>query len=112
MSSDHADLAEQSEDLTVSFEMEFDDDLEQCRLQRLEHRFRRAQNALAGARAVYGALRELPSASETKVHQALQQVQRSQRHLANVQFDLEIAEALAARPKGRSDTDHSHDVGR
>ncbi len=34
----------------MSFQMESDIDLAERRMQRLEHRFRRAQNALAGAR--------------------------------------------------------------
>ncbi|MGC2461730.1 MAG: hypothetical protein WA446_12285 [Steroidobacteraceae bacterium] len=77
----------------MSFDLEFDDDLAQRRLQRLEHRYRRAQNALAGARAVYGSLRELPGASALQVHRALQQVERAQRQLADIQFDIETAEA-------------------
>jgi chromosome segregation ATPase len=96
----------------MSFDMEFDDDLEQRRLQRLEQRYRRAQNALAGARAVYGSLRELPHASEIRLYQALQQVERAQRQLADIQFDIEFAEAQSAPPKGRSGSDHWKDGGR
>lgn len=96
----------------MSFDLEFDDDLEQRRLQRLEQRLRRAQNVLAGARGVYGSLRESPAASEVQVHQALLQVERAQRQVADIRFDLEFAEAQAAAPKGRSDTDHWRDIGR
>jgi hypothetical protein len=96
----------------MSFDMEFDDDLEQRRLQRLEHRYRRAQNALAGARAIYGSLRELPNASEIRLYQALQQVERAQRQLADIQFDIEFAEAQTAPPKGRAGSDHWNDGGR
>lgn len=95
----------------MSFDMEFDDDLEQRRLQRLEHRLRRAKNVLAGARSVYGSLRESPGASALQVHQALLQVERAQRHLLDIQFDLELAEAQAAAPRGRSDPDQWRDAG-
>jgi hypothetical protein len=95
----------------VSFDLEFDDDLAQRRLQRLEHRFRRAQNVLAGARAAYGSLRELPVASESQLHQALLQVERAQRNLADIQFDIELAEAQASTYQGRVDHDHWNDAG-
>jgi len=86
----------------MSFDMEFDDDLAQRRLHRLEHRCRRAQNALGGARAVYGALRELPGASALQLHQALQQVERMQQTLADIQFDIEHAEAQGEPHENRS----------
>lgn len=94
----------------MSFDLEFDDDLAQRRLQRLEHRYRRAQNVLAGARAVYGSLRELPATSESQLHQALQQVERAQRNLADLQFDIEVAEASASAHPGRVDRDHWNDA--
>jgi len=96
----------------MSFDLEFDDDLAQRRLQRLEHRLRRAQNVLAGARSAYGSLRESPAASELQLRQALLQVERAQRQLADIQFDLDFAEAQASAPRGRSDNDHWRDVGR
>ena len=95
----------------MSFDLEFDDDLALRRLQRLEHRYRRAQNVLAGARAAYGSLRELPGASESQLHQALLQVERAQRSLADIQFDIELAEAQASVPRPRTDHDHWNDVG-
>jgi len=95
----------------MPFELEFDDDLAQRRLQRLEYRLRRAQVRLAGARAAYGALRERPDASETQIHQALRQVERAQRQLADIQFDIELAEARAAAPR-LPDDDFWRDVGR
>jgi chromosome segregation ATPase len=75
----------------MSFDLE-SDDFAQRRLQRLENRYRRAQNALAGARAVYGSLRELSGASELQLHQALQQVERAQRQLVDLQAAIELAE--------------------
>ena len=69
-----------------------DFDVFERRLQRLEHRFRRAQIALAGARATYGSLCELPSATALQVHLALQQVQRAQRALADLQREIELAQ--------------------
>jgi hypothetical protein len=77
----------------VSFDLEFDDDLAQRRMQRLEHRYRRAQNALAGAKAIYGSLREMPGAPAHELHQALLQVQQTQRYLADLQSAIELAEA-------------------
>lgn len=82
----------------MPFDLEFDDDLAQRRLQRLEQRYRRAQNVLAGARALYGSLRETPSASECQLNAALLQVERAQRVVADLLFDLELAEAYAGAP--------------
>jgi chromosome segregation ATPase len=75
----------------MSFDLESGDFAER-RLQRLENRYRRAQNTLAGARAVYGSLRELSGASELQLHQALQQVERAQRQLVDLQAAIELAE--------------------
>jgi hypothetical protein len=76
----------------MSFDLESDMDFAERRLQRLEHRFRRAQNALAGARAVYGALRETPSAKAHQLHHALLQVQQAQRYLIDLQTSIDLAE--------------------
>ena len=81
----------------MSFDLEFDDDLAQRRLQRLEHRYRRAQNVLAGSRTAYGYLRERPDATATQLHQALLQVERAQRALADLQFDMDVN---IASPRG------------
>jgi gamma-glutamyl phosphate reductase len=62
------------------------------RMERLEHRFRRAQNALAGARAVYGALREMPDARDYQLHQAWLQVQQAQAYLSDLQSAIEHVE--------------------
>jgi hypothetical protein len=95
----------------MSFEMEFDDDLAQRRLQRLELRFHRAQNALAAARAEYGLLCQPSVASDSRVHQALKKVERAERQVADIRFDIEFIEAQAARPRP-PDNDHWRDVGR
>lgn len=95
----------------MPFEMEFDDDLAQRRLQRLEHRFRRAQNALAAARAEYGLLCQPVAASETRLHLALQNVERAERQVADIRFDMELLEAQAAIPRPL-DNDHWRDAGR
>jgi len=76
----------------MAFDLEYDDDFAQRRLQRLEHRYRRAQNVLAGARAVYGSLRELSGTTDLQLQQALQQVERAQRQLADIQSAIELAE--------------------
>ena len=83
----------------MSFELEFDDDLSQRRLQRLEQRLRRAQNVLAGARALYGSLRESRGAGECQLHQALLQVERAQRTVTDILFDIQLAEAQATPVK-------------
>jgi hypothetical protein len=61
-------------------------------LQRLEYRHRRAQNALAGARAHYGALHESPEATATQLHLALRQIEEAQRYLVDLQSAIEFAE--------------------
>jgi hypothetical protein len=93
----------------MPYDMEFDDDLAQRRLQLLEHRCRLAQNALADARALYASLRQLHNASAIQLCQALQQVERAQQHVADIRFDLELAESRAAAPRV-TDTDYWRDV--
>jgi hypothetical protein len=95
----------------MPFEMEFDDDLAQRRLQRLEHRYRRAQHALAAARAEYGSLCQPSAASEIRLYHALQKVERAERLVADIRFDMEFLEAQAATPRP-PDNDHWRDVGR
>jgi hypothetical protein len=95
----------------MSFEMEFDDDLAQRRLQRLEQRYRHALNALAAARAGYGSLCLSSVASEIRLHRALQKVERAERLIADIRFDIEFLEAQAATPRP-PDNDHWRDVGR
>jgi hypothetical protein len=95
----------------MSFEMEFDDDLAQRRLQRLENRYRHAQNALAAARAEYGALCQPSSVSEIRLYRALQKFERAERLVADIRFDLEFLEAQSATPRP-PDNDHWRDVGR
>jgi hypothetical protein len=80
----------------MSFDLDFDDDLAQRRIKRLENRQWRAQTALASARTYYGSLRELPTANALQLHYALQQVERAQRDLADIQLDLDLA-AVAAK---------------
>jgi chromosome segregation ATPase len=76
----------------MSFDLEMDDDLAQRRLQRLEHRYRRAQNVLAGAQANYGSLREARGVGEVQLQQALRRVQRAQQELADIHSAIELAE--------------------
>src|SRR5579863_3681841 len=76
----------------LSFDLQSDNDLVQQRIERLEYRYRRAQNALAGARAIYGSLREMRGASALQLHQALLHVQQAQRYLADLQAAIELAE--------------------
>lgn len=78
--------------MPFDLEAEADDDIAQRRLQRLEHRYRRAQNTLAGAQAVYGSLREMPGVSELKLQQALRQLERARRQLVDLQTAIELAE--------------------
>jgi len=95
----------------MSFEMEFDDDLAQRRLQRLENRYRRAQNALAAARAEYGELCQPSVAGEIRLYRALQKVERAERLVADIRFDMEFLEAQGATPRP-PDNDHWRDIGR
>jgi hypothetical protein len=76
----------------MSLDMQSGDDVAERRLQRLEHRFRRAQNALADARAIYRALREMPSAKAHQLQHALLQVQQAQQYLVDLQYAIELAE--------------------
>ena len=86
----------------MSFDLEFDDDLAQRRLKRLENRQWRAKTALASARAYYGSLRELPTANALQLHYALQQVERAQRDLTDIQLDLDLAAAAAEQRRDRA----------
>jgi hypothetical protein len=95
----------------MPFEMEFDDDLAQRRLQRLEHRYRHAQNALAAARAEYGSLCQPSAASEIQLYRALQKVERAGSLVSDIRFDMEFRQAQAAKPRP-PDNDHWRDVGR
>jgi chromosome segregation ATPase len=95
----------------MPFDMEFDDDLAQRRLQRLEQRLSRAQDALAGARTLYASLRQSPQTNQAQLDQALRQVERAQRQLADIQFDMELAAARAAAPR-LPDNDQWRDLGR
>jgi hypothetical protein len=79
----------------MSFDLDFEADLAQRRVKRLEHRRWRAQTALASARAYYGSLRELPCASAVQLHHALQQVERALCQLADLQLALDLAQILA-----------------
>jgi hypothetical protein len=76
----------------MSFDMTHDGSVGERRMQRLQHRYRRAQNALAGARAVYAALREMPGARTHQVHQAWLQVQQAQQYLSDLQASIELEE--------------------
>ncbi len=76
----------------MRFDPRPDEDFAQRRLQRLEHRYRRAHNAIAGARAVHASLRELPGVSALKLQQALELVERAQRQLADLQDAIDLAE--------------------
>ncbi|HVO07393.1 MAG TPA: hypothetical protein VMT83_11445 [Burkholderiaceae bacterium] len=64
------------------------------RVQQLERRYRRVQNALTSATASHEALRELPASSERQLERARLQVQTLQRQLAQVLESLERAEEL------------------
>lgn len=66
-----------------------DEDVIQRQLQRLEHRYRRAQTSLAAARADYAALTQLESASQLQVHQASTRVERAQRALSELLRDMD-----------------------
>ena len=76
----------------MSPDMEFDEDLEERRLRRLEQRYRSAQNALAEARAVYASLHELPTANDLQRHQASLRVQRATAQLLEIQKAIERIE--------------------
>jgi hypothetical protein len=86
----------------MSFDPDFDDDLAQRRLKRLENRRWRAQTALASARTYYGSLRELPTANALQLHYALRQVERAQRVLTDIQLDLDLAAAAAEQRRDRA----------
>ena len=60
--------------------------------QRLEYRYRRAQNALAGARAHYGSLHESAEATATQLYLAQRQINEVQRYLLDLQSAIEVAD--------------------
>jgi ribosomal 50S subunit-associated protein YjgA (DUF615 family) len=62
------------------------------RLERLELRYRRARFVLAGAKAVYESLREMPGADEPQLRQALQRVEQAQEQLADIHSAIELLE--------------------
>jgi chromosome segregation ATPase len=64
----------------------------ELQLQRLEYRYRRAQNALAGARTIQAALRENTRTSALKLQQAARQVEEAQRYLIDLQSAIDRAE--------------------
>lgn len=70
----------------------FDADLAERRLQRLERRYRRAQDILAGARAVYASLRETPGTSQARLHQAMIEEDRARRYVNDLLLDIETVE--------------------
>ena len=76
----------------MSNELQSHDDFMQRRLQRLELRHRRAHFVLAGARAAYESLRELPGADELRLRQALQRIERAQEQLVDIQSTIEYLE--------------------
>ncbi len=61
-------------------------------MQRLEYRYRRAQNALAGARAVQDTVRESPRSTTSQLQQAARSVEEAKRYLLDLQTALELAE--------------------
>lgn len=65
-------------------------------LQRLEHRYRRAQSALAAAQALHHALRAAPGAKSTQVANAERSVHEAQRYLADLQRAIDRAEEASA----------------
>ena len=87
----------------MSPDMEFDEDLAQRRLRRLEQRYRSAQNSLAEARAVYASLHELPTANDLQRHQAQLRVQRATQHLLEIQKAIESIE-----DKDQDQDQHQH----
>jgi ribosomal 50S subunit-associated protein YjgA (DUF615 family) len=68
-----------------------DDHLER-RLERLEQRYRRARFVLAGAKAVYESLREMPGADQLQLRQALQRVEQAQQQLVDINSGIEFLE--------------------
>jgi len=64
------------------------------RIQQLERRYRRVQDALTSATASHEALRDSPGSSERQLERARLQVQTLQRQLAQVLESLEKAEEL------------------
>jgi hypothetical protein len=68
-----------------------DPDGAELRLQRLEYRYRRAQNALTGARALYGTLRQSPESTATQLHHALRQIAEVQLYLGDLESAIDLA---------------------
>jgi F0F1-type ATP synthase membrane subunit b/b' len=66
----------------------------ESRLQQLERRYRRIQDALTSASASHEALRESPGSSERQLERTRLQVQTLQRQLSQVLESLERAEEL------------------
>ena len=71
-------------------------DVAERHLQRLEHRYRRAQCALAAAKALYTGLRENPSTHSTHLHQAQHSVEEAERYLGDLRSAIERAEEQTA----------------
>lgn len=66
------------------------------RLQRLEDRFRRAQLAVAAARARYSTLRETQGATSTQLLYAQRCVDEADQYLSDLQTAIEYTEDQAA----------------
>ena len=66
-------------------------------LQRLEYRVRRAQSALACARAYYGSLYESSEATATQLHLALRQIEETERYLLDLQSAVASAGQRASK---------------
>lgn len=71
-------------------------DVTERRLQRLDDRYRRAQVAVAGARARYSALRESAGATTTQLFYAQRRVEEAQRYLSDLQVAIERTEERPA----------------
>jgi len=65
------------------------EDFTERRLQRLELRYRRAHLVLAGARAVYESLREMPRCDAVRLEQARQRLERAQQQISDIQHTIE-----------------------
>jgi hypothetical protein len=71
-------------------------DVAERHLQRLEHRCRRAQGALAAARSLYVGLRGNPSTPPTRLHQAQRSVEEAERYLGDLRSAIERAQEQTA----------------
>ncbi|MBV8308237.1 MAG: hypothetical protein JO274_12215 [Gammaproteobacteria bacterium] len=65
-------------------------------LQRLEHRYRRAQGALSAATALYTGLRGNPGTHPTQLHHAQRSVEEAERYLGDLRSAIERAEEQTA----------------